>query len=333
MSLNILFSSAGRRVELIRCFQRAVDELGIVAGFFSADVTPDWSPACRVVDKFIAVPHCHHPDFVSKIIQLCVDEKIQIIIPTIDTELLLYAQNIELFQNIGVTVVIPSIDFITIARDKRKTIQYLSVLELKYPKTWYSLAESQNFTYPLIAKPVDGSCSVGLKIIKSPKELEQLETERFSYLFQEYINGSEYTVNCYYENGQLCAAIPHKRIKTRSGEVLFGETQRITTLTNVAKKLAMGTICLDGVICFQVFCSDNFDGEDYKLIEINARFGGGYPLCDMAGGHFAKWILQRKITGNSEATDDFWESGVRMLRYDAAVFYKTEKTNKDAICS
>jgi carbamoyl-phosphate synthase large subunit len=325
MSFNILFSSAGRRVELIRCFQRAANELGITAGFFSADVTPDWSPACHAVDKFITVSHCLHPDFISEILQHCVDEKIQIIIPTIDTELLLYAQNIELFRNIGVTVVIPSIDFVTMARDKRKTIQYFSALGLKCPKTWYSLEESQNFIYPLIAKPVDGSCSTGLKIIDSPKKLEQLETEQFSYLFQEHINGNEYTVNCYYENGQLCTAIPHKRVKTRSGEVLFGETQRITALTDVAKKLAMGTIRLDGVICFQAFYNDNSNGDDYKLIEINARFGGGYPLCDMSGGYFAKWILQRKITGTSEASDDFWESGVRMLRYDAAVFYKTER--------
>jgi carbamoyl-phosphate synthase large subunit len=325
MSFNILFSSAGRRVELIRCFQKAAEELNIVASFFAADVTPDWSPACFIVNKSIAVPYCHHPDFISKIFQYCIDEKIQIIIPTIDTELLLYAQNIELFRSIGVTIVIPSIDFVTIARDKRKTIQYFSVLGLKCPKTWYSLEESQNFIYPLIAKPVNGSCSVGLQFINTPKELEQLATERFDYLFQEYINGSEYTVNCYYENGQLRAAIPHKRVKTRSGEVLFGETRRIPVLTDVAKKLATGTILLDGVICFQAFCKDEFNGDDYKLIEINARFGGGYPLCDMSGGHFAKWILQQKIIGRSEATDEYWDSGVRMLRYDTAVFYKTEE--------
>ena len=55
------------------------------------------------------------------------------------------------------------------------------------------------------------------------------------------------------------------------------------------------------------------------VFEINARFGGGYPICDQAGGTFAKWILQ-KLAGQRPSYNDQWIEGVRMLRYDDAIF-------------
>ena len=58
---------------------------------------------------------------------------------------------------------------------------------------------------------------------------------------------------------------------------------------------------------------------DVRIFEINARFGGGYPVCDRAGGTFAKWILQ-DLCGQEPDYHDTWKEGVRMLRYDAAVF-------------
>jgi carbamoyl-phosphate synthase large subunit len=56
-----------------------------------------------------------------------------------------------------------------------------------------------------------------------------------------------------------------------------------------------------------------------KVIEINARFGGGYPLADHAGAHFAKWLLE-EVSGLPASCHDNWHSGVLMLRYDEAIF-------------
>ena len=68
--------------------------------------------------------------------------------------------------------------------------------------------------------------------------------------------------------------------------------------------------------CFQVI----FDAaRGPQIIEINARFGGGYPLADRAGGTFARWLLEECADLPSSAHNE-WREGVTMLRYDAAVF-------------
>jgi len=55
------------------------------------------------------------------------------------------------------------------------------------------------------------------------------------------------------------------------------------------------------------------------VFEINARFGGGYPICDYAGGTYARWLLQDLMRATPDYNDD-WRAGVRMLRYDEAFF-------------
>jgi carbamoyl-phosphate synthase large subunit len=55
------------------------------------------------------------------------------------------------------------------------------------------------------------------------------------------------------------------------------------------------------------------------ILEINARFGGGYPLAHRAGAPFTQWLLEEATDRSSSAHDD-WRPGVTMLRYDEAIF-------------
>jgi carbamoyl-phosphate synthase large subunit len=71
-----------------------------------------------------------------------------------------------------------------------------------------------------------------------------------------------------------------------------------------------------GILCFQVI-EDIRSG--LRVIEINARFGGGYPLADHAGATFAQWLLEEIVDVGSTAHNN-WRNNVTMLRYDAAVF-------------
>ena len=56
------------------------------------------------------------------------------------------------------------------------------------------------------------------------------------------------------------------------------------------------------------------------MIEINARFGGGFPLSLEAGADFPRWMLEELLGLPSTASRDRWRPGMVMLRYDAAVF-------------
>lgn len=52
-----------------------------------------------------------------------------------------------------------------------------------------------------------------------------------------------------------------------------------------------------GCICVQVFY--NPETEDIVGIEINPRFGGGYPLTYKAGGDFSELMIREYFLGES----------------------------------
>ena len=128
--------------------------------------------------------------------------------------------------------------------------------------------------------------------------------------------GNEYTVNCYFDpEGYLRCAVPHLRIAVRQGEVYKGRTARIRVLMETAKMLERMPSRFRGAICFQAILS----GDGARVFEINARFGGGYPLAHHSGAPFSLWMLEELI-GREPGYRDDWREGVTMLRYDQSVF-------------
>ena len=136
-------------------------------------------------------------------------------------------------------------------------------------------------------------------------------------IVQEFLQGDEFTINIYVDaNGELVAAIPHKRLSVRAGEVEKGCTVSRPDICEIAEKLVAALPDPTGVMCFQLV-DDHQRGP--RVFEINARFGGGYPLADHAGGRFAESLLAR-VTGKPECASDDWRADVLMTRYDAAIF-------------
>src|SRR3546814_1829214 len=76
-------------------------------------------------------------------------------------------------------------------------------------------------------------------------------------------------------SGGLRAAIPHERVQVRAGEVEKGITRRVPRLEALARRIAAILPAPSGALCFQAIVAP--DGEA-SVFEINARFGGGYPL-------------------------------------------------------
>ncbi len=84
--MNLLFSSAGRRVGLIGCFRQALEELRLPGRLVAVDAAPH-APALLAADAAYLVPRCDEPDFVDRLHEICEAESVDAVIPTIDTEL------------------------------------------------------------------------------------------------------------------------------------------------------------------------------------------------------------------------------------------------------
>ena len=71
-------------------------------------------------------------------------------------------------------------------------------------------------------------------------------------------------------------------------------------------------------------CFLTSEGE-MQFIEINPRFGGGFPLAAQAGADFPRWIIEMMLGRDPQIALDGWIDGLLMLRFDDAVFIPREK--------
>lgn len=317
-SLRVLFTSAGRRVELLQCFRRAGSELGLRLDVLACDLDATLSAACHVADKAYDVPRCTDPGYAAAVLDIARTNDVRLVIPTIDPELMALASATPSFAVIGTRVHVSPPAVVAVAQDKLKTAQVLSAAGVPVPAT-FELIEArlrpQDMAWPLFMKPKAGSASRGLKVINSAKELPDHVAEPM--VLQELLEGPEYTVNVLIgQSGELKSAITHRRLQVRAGEVEKGRTVRRSDLRTFAERIVAALPGARGVLCFQAI-DDRRGGP--KVFEINARFGGGYPLADHAGARYAKWLLE-EVIGEPSTAHDNWREGVTMLRYDSAVF-------------
>jgi carbamoyl-phosphate synthase large subunit len=314
MPHSVLITSAGRRGKLVLVFRNELVQLLPGARVYAADARPELSVACQLTDSAFAVPRVDDAAYVPRLIEICTAHDIGLLVPTIDPELIVLAQYREQFASYGISVAVSDEMFVRTCRDKRQTAKWFAERELGTPLTVNPCTAS---TYPIFAKPYDGSCSRGARVIESRRDLtdELLNDERM--MFVEYLAPSahdEYTIDMYFDRaGELRCLVPRLRIETRGGEVSKGQTRRLPAVGALKERLRM-IEGARGCITLQVFVERR--SNQIYAIEINPRFGGGYPLSYEAGANFPRWLIQEYLLGERIEFFDGWESDLTMLRYD-----------------
>ena len=124
MKYNILITSAGQRVALVKDFQETLKRFFPDGKVYTTDMNPKLAPAAYVSDGCFEVLRVTDSLYIPQLIQLCKDNGIGMIVPTIDTELLVLAENKKLFEDNDIFVSVSSLDFIRICRDKRNTGEF-----------------------------------------------------------------------------------------------------------------------------------------------------------------------------------------------------------------
>jgi carbamoyl-phosphate synthase large subunit len=318
---NILLTSAGRRGLLVRLFQRELRQLFPGAQVYAADLSPEISSACQLADRSFKVRSLSDPGYIDQLLDLCDNHAISLIVPTIDTELLLLAENSERFIRRGVQVAVSHPDLVRQCRDKRLTAELFARHGIASPREIKPTADAQ---YPLFAKPYDGSSSRDLHVLQSFADVTPQITDSSKLVCYEYMSPGdydEYTVDMYFDrHSDLKCLVPRLRIETRAGEVSKGRTERISALGELRVKLqtVQGA---HGCITSQFFVRRS-DGQVFG-IEVNPRFGGGYPLSYEAGANFPKWLIGEYLGGETISFFKDWEDGLTMLRYDDHVLVRT----------
>jgi carbamoyl-phosphate synthase large subunit len=317
---TVLVSSVGRRSQLLDCFREAFDELGIQARLIGVDADPEHAPAAHQVDACFRVPRCTDPEFIPAIFRLCREQQVKLVVPTIDTELPAYAEHRQDFLAAGTAVAVSSPQTVRIARDKSETHRWLvkhGFPTLRQDTPEGVVAKPEPWQFPLIVKPVNGSASLGVQKVSSLSVLRAVTEGTRGVIVEEHARGLEHTVNVLVEGGRCLCAVPHYRMEARGGEVSKGITRKNERVMALAKDIAEALPGADGALNIQCFVSE--DGN-MQVTEINARFGGGFPLANHAGAKFPRWLIEPLIGRRTTAAFADWSDDVLMLRYDSAVF-------------
>ena len=314
---NILITSAGKRVALTRYFKDTLSRFYPDAKVFTTDMNPEMAPAGYVSDGCFKVPRVTSPDYPDILLNICKKNEVGMVIATIDTELLLLADLKESFRRLGIMVIVSDRNFVEVCRDKRNTGSFFERHGIRVPRE----IDKYHPTFPLFAKPYDGSLSTNLHYIKTVDELTQEILDDPKLLFMEYIDKKvyqEFTVDMYYgKDNRVKCIVPRERIEIRAGEINKGRTVKNGILTFLKEKLGYVKGCV-GCICVQLFFHP--ETKDMVGIEINPRFGGGYPLSFMAGGNYPELLIREYFRGEDICYSDNWKDGMLMLRYDDAIY-------------
>ena len=315
-SINILLLSAGRRVELTKCFKEARDRLGIEGEIVAADCSK-LAPALYFADSFYVVPRIREEEaYVEAIIRICREKQISLVVPTIDTELILLAEKkAYIEENCQARVLISDEKTVRICRNKILTQRFFEENGFLVPHLYIERElHEKNYEFPLFIKPLDGSSSVNAYKVETEEELNMYLDIIDQPMVQAYMEGEEYTIDCFMDfEGKILSIVPRNRIATRSGEIAKGKTVRDIQIIDDVRRL-MG--CLGAIGHITVQCRKTRRGVEY--IEINPRFGGGAPMSIAAGADSCE-KLYRLLQGEKLVFSDDWREDLTFLRFDASI--------------
>lgn len=317
-SCAVLVSSAGRRVGLVRAFSAALGALDLTGPVLTSDMSP-LSAAGLVSDRHVLVPPCTDDRFVSTLLELCEENDIRLVVPTIDTELPTLAAHRELFSDLGTQVAISSEPVVAIGSDKVLTHEWLVSAGLPTVAQAPMADGRPSFAFPFLVKPRFGSASIGVRTLRDEVALDAALADETELVAQELAIGQEFTIDLLAdEKGKCLCAVPRERIEVRGGEVTKAVTRRMDRLIELAVGACESLPQPFGPLTLQVFW--DHASEEAKVIELNARFGGGYPLAWEAGADFPRWLIEHALgLPHSGATFE-WRANLAMLRYDDGLF-------------
>ena len=304
--MNILFTCVGRRTYLLKYFKEQLKGEGLIVG---TDMQLS-APALSVADIAEQVPSVYAENYVDVVLDICLKHNVKALICLNDLELPILSANEAQFALIGVVLIVSSQQIIDICFDKYKTAKYILSLGLRTPKTIVDYNEAVKaikvgeLSFPLVLKPRWGSGSIGIEFVDDLDEMEVVYnllhkkvkktilstvSQGNDYiLIQEKISGPEYGLDIINDlKGNNVAVSVKRKLAMRAGETDKAITVDNADIRNIGRIIGTSIRHIGNWECDIL----ERDGQ-YYVLELNPRFGGGYPFSYEAGVNLPKAIIE-----------------------------------------
>lgn len=313
--MNFLILAAGTRNKIVQYFKKAFSGIGTVVAADSSTL----APAIYEADKFYTVPPISSPDYLDKIYEICLKEKITGVLSLIDPELSLLARHEDEFNRIGVMVIGSDFKCCEMALDKYEMYKWLVAHGYKTARSWidknefYESIKAGKAAFPVFVKPVRGSASISVTKVCNRETVEILFQRQKGLMIQEFLYGQEIGVDVYIDmiSGEVVSIFAKKKIKMRAGETDKAVSYKDEKLFMLIEKF-VAEAGYRGQIDMDIFY---IEGE-YYISEVNPRFGGGYPHAYECGVDHMKMVLEN-LKGNVNVKNiGNYEEGIFMMKYN-----------------
>lgn len=317
--MNILILSCGTRNKLVEYFMEKGN------GFDKVIVTDcsKYAPALYVADKYYIFPRMDSPEYLECILEVCRTEKVSAILPLLEDELAFVAKNKSTFLSKSILPIVSGYEVIELCRDKYDFFRHLKQHDFPVLKTFSSLEQFMQcyqrgeIDFPVFMKPVRGCGSVGICKINDMDLLNVLYNHsETAMLIQEFCRGEEFGADIYVDmiSKEPVSIFVKRKIRMRAGETEKSVSVKDEKLCDLIVQ-AVHTLDLCGPIDMDIFKT----GAEYYIMEINPRFGGGYPHAYSCGVNFPKMIFQNIAKKKNENSFNAYEADVYMMKYSEAI--------------
>lgn len=252
--------------------------------------------------------------YVQELTKLCKKQQIGIVIPVIDPEIFILSKYREKMLADGINVIVSDKRVLDICYDKIQMNAFLAANGFLVAKTYTDLDSfTKNYDlgeihFPVIVKPIYGSGSVETSIVNSLEKVNTIFHE--GLMIQEVLKGIEYGCDVFntFEKKPVRCVIK-KKISMRSGETDKSITVDNKNLQQLGIDLGnkLGHI---GNLDFDVFETD----KGPYVIDINPRFGGGYPATHAAGSNHLELLIRMCSGEHIESDFDSYKKNLLVMK-------------------
>lgn len=320
---NILITSAGRRVQLVKYFKESLDDAGnLIAGDNSR-----LAAALYAADRWYTLPRIDDEGYIEEIKKICREEDVSGVLSLIDPELSLLAEHSAELEEIGVKAVVSPYEACETWFDKYRSAKFCEENGFRTAKTYIDFSEfeaavaSGEIGFPVFIKPNRGSASININKAADMEQARFIFGASDDMIVQEYLDGQELGLDIYVDmiSRKIVSIFAKEKIVMRAGETDKARSVKPAELLETVERLVSKS-GLVGPLDMDVFEV----GGEYYISEINPRFGGGYPLAYECGANFPKYIINN-LNGVANAPEiGNYEEGVYMIKYDTLLVEKFE---------
>jgi carbamoyl-phosphate synthase large subunit len=330
--MNVLLTCAGRRNYLVQFFKAALRPgEQVIACDSSAS-----APAFMEADQSFVVPSVDHPDYFDVLARICAEHEVGLLVPVLDLELPGLAQRADLFRAAGTIPLIAAPRAVATCLDKWAAFHYLKACNLGVPHTCNTVAAARQalasgaLRFPLLIKPRWGVSSIGVELIENERELAlahewgQVQMKRtilakmcqadqeHSFIFQEWLRGQEFGLDIVNDlDGRYVTTLARRKLQMRAGNTDRAVSVSEPRFERLGKVIGKQLAHLGGLDC-DVMATD----DGLKVLDLNPRFGGGYPFSHLAGANLPGALV---AWANGDEPDPAWlrsKPGVVSSKYD-----------------